>query len=218
MVALSPRRTVVPGFGVCPTTVAPLDEGITTTCTSRPRPESSRSAAVRGSPATFGMGNVLGPRETTSVTPEPCGAVPFDGCCRVTRPRETVPENRSTRCTTNPAAWRMAVASSTGRPMTCGTRTGCGPLLTKSFTALPYRARAGPSGDWVMTRPTGTVCDQCRTTCGTNPRCPSSLRAVVAGSPFTDGTRRNGGPDERRIVTAEPFRRRGPGPGDSRPT
>ena len=108
----------------------PLEEGITTTCTCRPRFWSSLSAAPFDIPATFGIGNVFGPRDTTMEMSEPCGAVPFEGCCFITSPRDTVSENRSTSCTVNPAASRMAFASSTARPMTWGTRIGCGPLLT----------------------------------------------------------------------------------------
>src|SRR5207302_9995085 len=121
----------------CPTTVRPLEDGFTQVWTSRPSEPSSCSAALRFIPTTLGIGNDCGPFDTTIVTVEPFGARPFAGCWRITSPRGTVSENRSTCSTTNPADRRAAVALSAERPVRAGTFTGCGPALTTRCTALP---------------------------------------------------------------------------------
>src|SRR5438309_4969864 len=188
---------VAPGAGSCPTTVLPLDDGITTTCTSRPRLPSSRSATSLFMPSTSGRGNERGPFDATITTVEPLSAVPEEGFWRITSPAGTLSEKRSRRCTWKPAASRTVVASPTVRPCTDGTLTGSGPALTTRCTTLPYSTRAAGAGDWRITSSFATFWLYLWDGLTTKWPGPSFARARPSGSPSTFGSGTIGAPDER---------------------
>src|SRR5919204_4191761 len=189
-----------------------------TTSTRRPRSVSLVTAASRSMPTTLGIGNSRGPSETTIVIVEPgcsgvCGATLWE----TTDPRSTESEYFRFTVMVNPD--RRFRASASVLPITLGTGTGCGPLLTTTSIAEPCGRIFPLVTAWEMTRPAGT-CSSYRLGCAPSSR-PVSVSASLARgtvSPTSLGTSTGGGPSDGTSVTMDPLRSSVPGDGRTRRT
>src|ERR671936_2332892 len=134
MWTLSPGCTIEPVAGFWYTTVVPVWPVTMTTSTRRPRSVSRVTAASRSIPTTLGIGNSRGPSETTIVIVEPgCSCVCGGTLWEITDPRSTESEYFRFTVTANPES--RFRASDSLLPITFGTGTGCGPLLTTTSIA-----------------------------------------------------------------------------------
>src|SRR4030095_5073239 len=86
-----------------------------------------------------------GPVETVSSTLDPRGAFPPLGFWLITRSLSSLSEAAVLVVTRKPACWSICVASVTLRPVTIGTSTGSGPLLTTNAIAV-LRRTSSPAG------------------------------------------------------------------------
>src|ERR671935_1640935 len=214
----SPGWTVEPVAGCWYTTVVPVCPVTITASTRRPRSVRRVTAASRSMPTTFGIGNSRGPSETTIVIVEPgCSGVCAATLCEITKPRWT--ESEYFRFTVMVNADSRFRASASVLPITLGTGTGCGPLLTTTSIAEPCGRIFPLVTAWETTRPAG-MCSSYRLGWAPSSR-PASVSASLARAtvrPTSRGTSTGGGPSDGTSVTMDPLRSSVPADGRTRRT
>ena len=112
----------------------------------------------------------------------------------------------SSSCTAvrRPAFWISDSAEPWDKPVTSGTLTCSGPLLTSSRTRWPLRASAPSRGTVRMAKPSLTSSENSRSTVTFSPARSSWEIACGSRRLATGGTGTIGGPSETSSVTVEP--------------